>query len=188
MDRKQPESNPVQEALRPAHLSMRRELNCNRGSPKIPKRAPPKFMIPSKIGLSCSVFASRFQQYAPQDSRRSLDIRSSVASRAIPRLPQRSVKCIPCPSPPARAPERCVARVGSTFCRGIPAKCASRNIALVFGICRQGIRSVFAPKRFEIKRIVKYCKPPPFIRNAGYRVLYLQAHVPHSEYIGTASE
>jgi hypothetical protein len=31
MDRKQPESNPVQEALRPTHLSMRRELNCNRG-------------------------------------------------------------------------------------------------------------------------------------------------------------
>jgi hypothetical protein len=34
MDRKQPESNPVQEALRPTHLSMRRELNCNRGNPK----------------------------------------------------------------------------------------------------------------------------------------------------------
>ena len=33
MDRKQPESNPVQEALRPTHLSMRRELNCNRGIP-----------------------------------------------------------------------------------------------------------------------------------------------------------
>jgi hypothetical protein len=32
MDRKQPESNPVQEALRPTHLSMRRELNCNRGT------------------------------------------------------------------------------------------------------------------------------------------------------------
>jgi hypothetical protein len=31
MDRKQPESNPVQ-ALRPTHLSMRREVNCNRHS------------------------------------------------------------------------------------------------------------------------------------------------------------
>jgi hypothetical protein len=104
MDRKQPESSPVQEALRPTHLSMRRELNCNRGSPKIPKRASPKFMIPSKIGLSCSVFASRFQQYAPQDSRRNLDIPSSVACRTIPRRPQRSVKCIPCPlSSSARA-------------------------------------------------------------------------------------
>jgi len=31
MDRKLTQSSPVQEALRPTHLSMRRELNCNRG-------------------------------------------------------------------------------------------------------------------------------------------------------------
>jgi hypothetical protein len=32
MDRKQPKSNPVQAALRPTHLSMRREMNCNRAN------------------------------------------------------------------------------------------------------------------------------------------------------------
>jgi hypothetical protein len=82
-------------AFDPKHLSMPRELNCNRGSPKIHKRSSAKFKTPSKIGLSCSVFASRFLQYAPEDSRRGLDISSSVACRAIPLRPQRSVECIP---------------------------------------------------------------------------------------------
>jgi hypothetical protein len=107
MDRKwtgsKPESNPVQETLRPTHLSMRRELNCNRGSPKIPKRASPKFMIPSKMGLSCSVFTSRFQQYAPQD--RSEKFRYPVVGLHAGQFrggAQGSVRCIPCPSPRAR--------------------------------------------------------------------------------------
>ena len=33
--RSKPKSNPVQEAVRPTHLSMRRELNCNRGIRKL---------------------------------------------------------------------------------------------------------------------------------------------------------
>ena len=40
----------------------------------------------------------------------------------------------------------------------------------------------------ELARAVQSLKGSPLIFQVGFRVLYLQAHIPHSEYIGPASE
>lgn len=57
---------------------------------------------------------------------------------------------------------------------------------------RTGESSSVAPQLIqpeELARIVQSAKgPKPLIFYVGYRVLYLQAHIPHSEYIGPASE
>ena len=49
-----------------------------------------------------------------------------------------------------------------------------------------------APKLIQPEELAKIVQSPksgsPLIFHVGYRVLYLQAHIPHSEYIGPASE
>ena len=48
------------------------------------------------------------------------------------------------------------------------------------------------PKLIQPEELARILQSPkdgrPLIFHVGYRVLYLQAHVPHSEYIGPASE
>lgn len=49
-----------------------------------------------------------------------------------------------------------------------------------------------APKLIQPEQLARMVQSPkggsPLIFHVGYRVLYLQAHVPHSEYIGPASD
>ena len=57
---------------------------------------------------------------------------------------------------------------------------------------RAGESSSSAPKLIQPEELVRILLSPkggmPLIFHVGYRVLYLQAHVPHSQYIGPASE
>jgi hypothetical protein len=52
--------------------------------------------------------------------------------------------------------------------------------------------SCAAPKLIQPEELTRILQSPkgerPLIFQVGYRVLYQQAHVPHSEYIGPASE
>lgn len=55
-----------------------------------------------------------------------------------------------------------------------------------------GESSSAVPKLIQPEELAKIVQSPkggsPLIFHVGYRVLYLQAHIPHSEYIGPASE
>jgi hypothetical protein len=57
---------------------------------------------------------------------------------------------------------------------------------------RAGESSSAAPKLIQPQELARIVQSPkgrsPLIFHVGYRVLYLQAHVPHSEYIAPASE
>jgi len=55
-----------------------------------------------------------------------------------------------------------------------------------------GESSSAVPKLIQPEELAKIVQSPtggiPLIFHVGFRVLYLQAHIPHSEYIGPASE
>ena len=71
---------------------------------------------------------------------------------------------------------------GPVFAQDVSSKSATRA----------GESSSAAPELIQPEELAKIVQSPqsgsPLIFHVGYRVLYLQAHVPHSEYVGPASE